>query len=73
MGQKTSLDLKNADLEEIAALSLHCGFDMDDLEVFLMGKNPNGQRVKYTDAELKTISQYRSHLRRVTDSPALGW
>lgn len=71
MGEKTKLDLKGKDLEEIAALSLHCGFDMDDLEVFLMGKNPNQQRVEYTDAELKTISEYRSHLKRVTSSPAL--
>ncbi len=67
MGSKKP-NLKNADLEEVGALSLHCGFDMDDLEVFLMR-----QGVKYTEAELKTISEYRSYLRRVCESPALGF
>lgn len=68
MGQKTKLDLKGKDLEEIGALSLHCGFDMDALEMFLIK-----QGVKYTDAELKKISEYRCFLRRVCDSGALGF
>ena len=61
-------EFEGKDLEEIGCQSLRCGMTMGQLMLLLEILN-----IKYTEAQIEKIRDYRMHLQRVTRNQALGY